>query len=283
MFPASKNSISTSLQLLCETRRISVQVRRLSCAHDCAWRDVNKVLICGFLTGVLKGPSCKTLIFADWDRPKAEETLNAQTFIANNGKYEVMQFDGVLNKVCSHVPCATVSSSGASSGKVLFRSRTMQQLCMLLHSCVLTARNPCQGLVVSDNIDNLVSELPQTSKLPVERISVEAWFSISQNDVTYGGLVAAQQDGTGYVASGAFLDCMTSARVLVRMPGLQSCASDVSDCIMYARDMWHLILDCHDSCLVPNVSPQVPQGVESGIRNEESRAYLPVWDLLGGQ
>jgi hypothetical protein len=60
-------------------------------------------LMC-FSTGVLRGPSCKTEIFADWDRPKAEETLNAQTFIANNGKYEAMQFDGVLNKVCRDVP-----------------------------------------------------------------------------------------------------------------------------------------------------------------------------------
>ncbi len=77
--------------------------------------------------------------------------------------------------------------------------------------------------MVSDNIDNLVSELPQASKLPVERISVEAWFSISQNDVTYGGLVAAQQDGTGCVACSAILG----------VGGLY-CVCVKTDCIMYA-------------------------------------------------
>eukprot|EP00961_Rhodomonas_salina_P178210 2403728-Rhodomonas_salina.1 len=55
-----------------------------------------------------------------------------------------------------------------------------------------------KGLVVSENIDLLVDGNPASSKLPLEHITIDAWFTIDNTKpIAYAGLAAAQQDGPG--------------------------------------------------------------------------------------
>lgn len=56
-----------------------------------------------------------------------------------------------------------------------------------------------QGLWITDNIDDLVDGEASTSVLPLEALSVETWFTISESDLNYAGIIAVQQDGTGCV------------------------------------------------------------------------------------
>ncbi len=46
------------------------------------------------------------------------------------------------------------------------------------------------GLFVSDNIDNIVEKLPQKD------MTVEAFFTVGKDQVSFAGLVSIQQDGT---------------------------------------------------------------------------------------
>jgi len=55
------------------------------------------------------------------------------------------------------------------------------------------------GLVISSNIDSLIVAAPgggQAEDLPREALTAEVWFTMSEGEVAYAGLVGVQQDGT---------------------------------------------------------------------------------------
>ncbi len=53
-----------------------------------------------------------------------------------------------------------------------------------------------EGLFITDDIDPLVDGTP-ASRLPLNQLAVEVWFSVDRPEVPYAGLVAVQQAGPG--------------------------------------------------------------------------------------
>ena len=51
-----------------------------------------------------------------------------------------------------------------------------------------------RGLYVAENIDGLVDGVAATSKLPLNQMTAEAWFTIDDHHIEFAGLLAVQQD-----------------------------------------------------------------------------------------